>query len=73
MKGSQALEKCDFVERAGWHTVIAQLDPLGSPVKFLVRGGGKRLREELFHIQLCCGKPRVQRVICIFCIAILKR
>lgn len=36
MKGSQALEKCDFVERADWHMVVAQLDPLGSPMKFLV-------------------------------------
>lgn len=59
MKGSQALEKCDFVGRADRHTVIAQLDPLGSPVKFLVRGGGKRLRGELFHIQLCCEKHSV--------------
>lgn len=35
MKGSQALEKCDFVKRADWHTVLTQLDPLGSPGKFL--------------------------------------
>lgn len=59
MKGSQALEKCDVVERADWHTVGAQLDPLGSPVKFFARGGGKRLRGEFFHIQLCCGKHTV--------------
>lgn len=33
---SEAVEKCDFVVRADWHTVIAQLDPLGSPVKFFL-------------------------------------
>lgn len=39
MTGSPALEKCDyviFVGRADWHRVVTQLDPVGSPGKFLV-------------------------------------
>lgn len=56
MKGSQALEKNvvllgGLTGTADWHTVLAQLHPLGSPVNFffpLCDGEGRDYEESFF-------------------------
>lgn len=36
MKRREAVESYDYCGRADWHTLTAQLDPPGSPVKFFL-------------------------------------